>query len=413
MDRIRITHPTKKIRARPEIPGSKSETNRVLILKELYFPYLELQGASSSNDSLVLGACLKSYRKTKHLNVEDAGTAMRFLCAFLAAQKSGFWILDGSKRMRERPISLLVSTLRQMGAKIEYLQKEGYPPLEIRGTQLKGGEYAIDGRVSSQFISALMMIGPCLAEGLLLRLKGFSVSTPYIHLTANIMRRLGLGVVVLGDEVKVSPLNRSVPLEANFKVEPDWSAASYWFLIVLLAEEAEVYLPGFKQYSLQGDSVVANLFAPLGVDAHFIGPGFRLSKSSTSKETLNLNLVQNPDLAQSFAVAAAVKLKTANIKGLQTLRIKETDRLVALQNELAKIDAKLEIGEDFLRLIRVAKTWETVTFETYKDHRMAMALAPLALLSPIVIEDPEVVRKSYPNFWEDLLAAGFEIKKLT
>jgi 3-phosphoshikimate 1-carboxyvinyltransferase len=413
MDRIRISHPTKKISAHPEIPGSKSETNRVLILKELYFPDLEIIGASTSNDSLVLSACLKNYHNTKHLNIEDAGTAMRFLCAFLAGQKSGLWVLDGSSRMRERPIHLLVSTLRQMGARIEYLQKEGYPPLQIQGSQLKGGEYEIDGQVSSQFISALMMIGSSLTEGLLLRIKGLSVSAPYIHLTANIMRRLGLDVDVFGDEIKVAPALSHSTVESNFKVEPDWSAASYWFLMVMFAEEAEVYLSGFRQHSMQGDSIAADLFAPLGVDAHFIGDGFRLSKSTESRQDLNLDLVQNPDLAQSFAVAAAAKLDAAHIKGLQTLRIKETDRLVALQNELAKIGARLEIGEDYLELIKAAEDWEIVAFASYKDHRMAMALAPLALFNPIIIEDPEVVRKSYPNFWEDLLSAGFEIKKLT
>jgi len=413
MERIEISHPTKIVRARPEIPGSKSETNRVLILKELYFPNLEISGASTSNDSRVLKRCLDHYRTKKELNVEDAGTAMRFLCAFLAVQKEGSWILNGSARMRERPIGLLVSALRQMGAKIEYLQKDGFPPLRISGAALKGGEYEIDGRVSSQFISALMMIGPLLKEDLTLRLKGFSVSAPYIHLTANIMRRLGFKVVVLGDEVKLKPAALGSSLEPVFKVEPDWSAASYWFLIVLLASKAEVYLPGFRQYSLQGDSVVANLFAPLGVDAHFIGAGFRLTKSEALTSTLKLNLVQNPDLAQSFAVAAAAVLPEAHIWGLQTLRIKETDRLAALQNELFKVGIGLEIGSDFLKQSQAAKDWHRAIFQTYNDHRMAMALAPLALINPIIIEDTAVVNKSYPNFWEDLTRAGFTIKKLT
>lgn len=413
MERIEISHPTKVIRARPQIPGSKSETNRILILKELYFHSLQIEGASSSNDSQVLARCLKDFRTNSELQVEDAGTAMRFLCAFLAVQKEGEWTLDGSARMRERPIGLLVSALRQMGAKIEYLQEEGFPPLKIKAADLKGGEYSIDGRISSQFISALMMIGPLLKEDLILRLQGFSVSAPYIHLSANIMRRLGLEVVVLGDEIKVKPLKRNKPLEPVFKVEGDWSAASYWFLITLLAKKAEVYLPGFRQFSLQGDSIVANLFAPLGVDANFIGPGFRLSKSNMPLKGLALNLVQNPDLAQSFAVASAAVLPKAHIKGLQTLRIKETDRLEALKNELLKIGVDLEIGEDYLRQSKPAEAWKQPDFKVYKDHRMAMALAPLALIQPIVLEDPSVVNKSYPNFWEDLELAGFKIKKLT
>jgi len=413
MERIEISHPTKVIRARPQIPGSKSETNRVLILKELYFPSLKITGASSSNDSQVLARCLQDFQTKSELQVEDAGTAMRFLCAFLAAQKEGEWTLDGCARMRERPIGLLVSALRQMGAEIKYLREEGFPPLKIKGAELKGGEYSIDGRISSQFISALMMIAPLLKEDLILRLQGFSVSAPYIHLTANIMRRLGLEVVVLGDEIKVKPHKIGKPLESVFKVEGDWSAASYWFLITLFAKKAEVYLPGFRQFSLQGDSIVANLFAPLGVDAHFIGPGFRLSKTSMPLKSLELNLVQNPDLAQSFAVAAAAVLPKAYIKGLQTLRIKETDRLAALKDELLKVGVDLEIGEDYLRQTKAAKAWQQAEFKTYKDHRMAMALAPLALIQPIILEDPSVVNKSYPTFWDDLKLAGFKIKKLT
>lgn len=413
MERIRISHPNKVVRSRPQIPGSKSETNRVLILQALYFPELKILGASTSNDSKVLSSCLENYKHQKFLNVEDAGTAMRFLCAFLACQSEGEWHLDGSPRMRERPIALLVKVLRQMGAQIEYLGKEGYPPLKISGRNLQGGRYEIDGSISSQFISALMLIGPHLPEGLNLVLKGFSVSTPYIHLSANIMRRLGLKVIVLGDEVMVKPLSEAGSSEMSFKVEPDWSAASYWFLIALFAEKAEIYLPGFREYSLQGDSIIANLFAPLGVDAHFIGPGFRLSKSSSNQSSLNLNLVQAPDLAQSLAVAAAVCSSQAQIKGLQTLRIKETDRLSALKNELEKIGAEIEVGADYFKLLEPAQTWDEVAFQSYDDHRMAMSLAPLALLHPITISDPMVVRKSYPNFWDDLVGAGFKIEKLT
>lgn len=407
---LHLSHPTGRVIGRISVPGSKSESNRLLILKALYAPDLELEGLSTSNDTRVLQKLLEAYRDGQVLSAEDAGTAMRFGLAFLATQ-SGSWEIDGSARMRERPLGVLGEALQKLGAEVEYLKKPGYPPLRIKGGHLQGGSLKVDGSQSSQFISALMMIGPSLPQGLEIQIDGFSVSTPYIYLTANIMRRLGLAAHILGDKIVIPAREQNYRPPQSFSIEPDWSAASYWYLLALLAQKAEIYLPGFRQHSLQGDSFVANLFAPLGIDSHFIGAGFRLKRTEASQSSFDINLVHNPDLAQTMAVAFAAMNYPARIKGLQTLRIKETDRLAALQNELSKTGAQIEVGEDFLEIKRGVQRVEGLRFETYGDHRMAMALAPLALLGEITIARPEVVNKSYGSFWQDLAKVKFDLPR--
>lgn len=405
MQTLKLSHPTKKVIGKIEVPGSKSESNRLLLLKYLYFPGLDIGRISNSRDSIYMEKGLRA--QGNKINVGDAGTAMRFLTAFYATQKGKEVVLSGTARMHQRPIGILVDALKKLGADIQYLQNEGYPPLKVKGAKLTGGILPIDGSVSSQFISALMMIGPGMEQGLTLKIKGFSVSTPYIYLTANLMRRLGFEVQVSGEEVII---NSTLPKGVNsFPVEPDWSAASYWFLMSLLAEKAEIYLPGFRQYSLQGDAFVSGLFEPLGVESHFIGSGFRLKKGAQTQERFSINLIHNPDLAQTMAVAFAAKNIPARISGLQTLRIKETDRLAALKTELEKTGAVIDIGDDYLEIKSGLQKLEGITFKTYEDHRMAMSLAPLALLAPISIQHPEVVSKSYQNFWADLQKVGFEL----
>jgi 3-phosphoshikimate 1-carboxyvinyltransferase len=408
---LKLSHPGQKIIGKIAVPGSKSEANRVLVLKQLYFPRLTIKGQSTSRDTQILGQALREYSFQNELNVQDAGTAMRFSLAFLATQK-GTFTLRGTTRMHQRPIGILVDALRQLGAQIIYLEQEGYPPLRVKGGALRSAELEIDGSVSSQFISALMLIGPSLPQGLKLRLNGFSVSTPYIYLTANIMRRLGMQVTVLADEIMLPPFQPPGQLPQTFFIEPDWSAASYWYLIALLAPTAEVYLPGFRQYSLQGDSFVANLFAPLGVESHFIGAGFRLKKSQIRQKEFSVNLIHNPDLAQTMAVAFAALGVRATLTGLQTLRLKETNRLKALKTELEKTGAQITIGKDFLQVEKGIEKVAGLSFNTYDDHRMAMALAPLALLGPIEIDNPQVVEKSYGTFWEDLEKVGFRVDSL-
>lgn len=406
MKSIKLSHPTSKVIGKVQVPGSKSESNRLLLLKYLYFPHLDIGKISDSRDTTLMQTALQS--GSGDINIGDAGTAMRFLTAYYASLSGKITTLHGTDRMHERPIGLLVEALKKLGARISYLQKPGYPPLKIQGEKLNGGTLEIDGSVSSQFISALMMIAPAMDEGLHLKLKGFSVSAPYIYLTANIMITLGFEVSLKNDEVVIP--KAEIPDSKPLVVEADWSAASYWYAIALLAEKAEIYLPGFRQYSSQGDSAVSGLFESLGVQSHFIGTGFRLQKSEARNSNLTINLVNNPDLAQTMAVVYAAKNLPAKITGLQTLRIKETDRLEALKTELEKTGAKIEVGDDFLEIKKGIQTIEGVTFETYEDHRMAMALAPLALIDPIRINNPDVVAKSYPSFWQDLELVGFEIE---
>ncbi len=407
MEILNLSHPTKKIIGKIQVPGSKSESNRLLLLKYLYFPNLDIGRLSDSRDSMYMERGLNE--KGNDINVGDAGTAMRFLAAFYSTQGGREVMLSGTERMHQRPIGILVDALRKLGADIQYIEKEGYPPVKIKGAELEGGTLEIDGSVSSQFISALMMIGPGMRAGLTLKIKGFSVSTPYIYLTANLMRRLGFEVSVSGEEVTIKSLIPKSP--KTFPVEPDWSAASYWFLMALLAEKAEIYLPGFRQYSLQGDAFVSGLFDPIGVESHFIGSGFRLKKGVQSQERFSMNLIHNPDLAQTLAVAFVAKNIPARISGLQTLRIKETDRLAALKTELEKTGAVIEIGDDYLEIKSGLQKLEGITFNTYEDHRMAMSFAPLALLAPISITDPGVVAKSYQSFWADLEKVGFKLSR--
>lgn len=406
--RYKLSHPTGRILGKIAIPGSKSEANRLLILRHLYAPGAQLSYLSTSSDTAVLREALGMMETEAVLNAGEAGTAYRFLTALLAITP-GSWRLAGSARMEERPIAPLVEALRALGASIRYLGKEGYPPLAIEGAQLQGGRVEVDGRLSSQYISALMMIGPSLPAGLSLHIPGFSVSTPYIYLTAHLMRRLGLTVHITGYQIEIPARPAAWDPPDQYVVEPDWSAASYWFAMACLASRAELFLPGFRQHSLQGDSFVANLFAPLGVEAHFIGAGFRLRPGGSPHPPREINLVHNPDLAQTLAVVYAARQWPVTIKGLQTLRHKETDRLAALRNELEKTGAQVEIGEDYLRLRRGCQSVAGCRFQTYGDHRMAMALAPLALLGPIEIENPEVVGKSYGRFWDDLRQVRFEV----
>ncbi|MEQ9261654.1 MAG: 3-phosphoshikimate 1-carboxyvinyltransferase [Owenweeksia sp.] len=406
VSKLHITHPAKRVIGKVTIPGSKSESNRLLILRNLYFPDMPIIGLSDSRDTHTLLNALRSTSNVK--DIGEAGTAMRFLTAWCAIQTGEEFSLLGTERMYERPLGVLVDALRQLGATIAYEGKEGYPPLRISGSSLKGGSVELDGGISSQFISALMMIGPALPEGLRLRMSGFSVSAPYIYLTANLMRRLGFRIQLSGEEIEIEHFIPEPPV--SFQVEPDWSSASYWFLMGLLACETEIYLPGFRQYSLQGDAFVSGLFDPLGLESHYIGSGFRLKKGEPElREVYNLSLVHNPDLAQTLAVAFAAMNIPATIRGLQTLRIKETDRLAALQAELQKTGAEIEIGKDYLQIKQGVQTLKDVSFDSWNDHRMAMAFAPLALLEPITIINPDVVHKSYTSFWKDLERVGFQL----
>jgi 3-phosphoshikimate 1-carboxyvinyltransferase len=383
------------------LPASKSISNRALIINALAGDGASLHNLSDANDTQLMLRLVGSLDRT--IDVEDAGTTMRFLTAYFAVTGKKK-LLTGTDRMMERPIALLVDALRELGATIKYLGKEGYPPHEILGFDgQRVSTIRIRGDVSSQYISALMMIGPMLPQGLTLELTGRIGSRPYIEMTAAIMKHFGADCAFVDNTVTI-PHQSYKP--ATFTVESDWSAASYWFSFASLAAEAAIVLPRLSTDSLQGDSAVVNITKSLGVTAAMKNGLLHLTKTNELKEVA-WDFTQCPDLAQTIAVVCAARGVKGHFTGLESLRIKETDRIAALQNELRKINADLveENGERWT-LIPSTGLPAHARFETYKDHRMAMAFAPLATLMDVDIEDPAVVRKSYPNFWNDIASFG-------
>jgi 3-phosphoshikimate 1-carboxyvinyltransferase len=386
------------------LPASKSISNRVLILSALAAEKSVLHNLSDANDTQLM---LKRIASPEYeIDVEDAGTTMRFLTAYFAItnQKK---ILTGTQRMQERPIGILVDALRSLGVDIQYVSKEGYPPLKINGFAVqKTNSIKIRGDVSSQFISALMMVAPSLPQGLSLELEGKVGSRPYIEMTASLMKHFGVKSEFTGNKIEVTPQSYRA---AEFTVESDWSGASYWFAFAALAKDAEILLPRLSLNSLQGDRAIANMTA-LGVVSEMVDGQLKLSKNDPLKE-FQWDFTHCPDLAQTVAVICAAKGIRGSFTGLESLRIKETDRIAALQNELRKIGADLrEENTSHWTLIPSASLPSSASFQTYKDHRMAMAFAPLATLMEVEIENPGVVKKSYPTYWDDVKSFGFELK---
>jgi len=385
------------LKVRIDLPSSKSISNRALILDALAYSPYDIENLSDCDDTQVLVASLDSNDST--FDIGAAGTSMRFLTAFLS-KTVGEWIITGSERMKQRPIKLLVDGLNSLGAKIEYIEKEGYPPLRIFGSALIGGEIHLNGGVSSQYISALMMIAPTMQNGLKIILDENIISRPYINMTIQMMQEYGVEVEFLDNIISIEPQEyQPVP----YKVESDWSAASYWYEIMAMVDNGGVYLSGLRQDSFQGDSKVAELFTQLGVETAYLTDGVLLTPGKTITSKMEYNFTDQPDLAQTFAVTCCMKGIQFKFSGLQSLKIKETDRIAALTKELRKLGFILsEPSEGML-------AWDgercqpasTVCIATYDDHRMAMAFAPVALLQPISIENPQVVSKSYPNFWDD------------
>jgi 3-phosphoshikimate 1-carboxyvinyltransferase len=386
------------------LPASKSISNRALIINALAGNKSELHNLSDANDTQLMLRLVNSSART--IDVEDAGTTMRFLTAYFTVTNANK-ILTGTARMKERPIALLVNALRSLGAEINYLGIEGYPPHEIiRFKGQKTDELTIRGDVSSQYISALMMISPVLEKGLMLTLEGKIGSRPYIAMTASIMKHFGVECELLSD--KVITKHQSYK-SATFTVESDWSAASYWFAFAALADQAEILLPRLSLQSLQGDSVIVDIMKSLGVNAVMDDGMLKLTKGRNSDQ-ISWDFTHCPDLAQTVCVVCAAKGVKGSFTGLESLRIKETDRIAALQNELRKIGADLldDNGEHWT-LVPSTKLPAEASFETYKDHRMAMAFAPLCALMDLEIRNPDVVRKSYPNYWNDLRSFGIHI----
>lgn len=384
------------------LPASKSISNRVLIINAMAQGNARLYNLSDANDTQLMLKLVGS--PETEIDVEDAGTTMRFLTAYFSItnQKK---VITGTDRMKERPIGILVNALRSLGVSIDYIEKEGYPPLKINGfANQKTDSITIRGDVSSQFISALMMIAPVLPQGLSLELEGKIGSRPYIEMTASLMKHFGGKTEFSGNRVSILPQRYS---SGEFTVESDWSAASYWFAFAALAEKAEILLPRLSLISLQGDRAIADIMVALGVSAELKDGMLKLTKSREAKE-LHWDFTHCPDLAQTVAVVCAAKEIHGIFTGLESLRIKETDRIAALQLELRKIGADLvEESSTRWKLIPSQNLPSTARFETYKDHRMAMAFAPLATKMNVTIDNPGVVKKSYPRFWEDVKSFGF------
>ena len=406
---ISVLHPSRVIKVGLSLTGSKSITNRLLILRNIY-PSLTIKNKSKSEDSVVLENALKSSSNVKDIN--HAGTAMRFLTAFYSILEDKEIIIKGSKRMHERPIYPLIDCLKLIGADISYLEKDGFPPIKIKGKKLNFKKVEISSNISSQFISAILLVAPKLVGGLVIELKGELISKPYVKMTLSLLNNLGIKTSFEGKLIKVATLEKIQKKCIN--VESDWSSASYWYSIVAFSKRAEVRLNNFYKKSIQGDSVLVKFYKELGVDTKFVENKIILTKIKdfTPPKHLTLNLVDSPDLAQTIAVTCFGLKIHCFLDGLQTLNIKETKRLNALKNELTKLGANVQVTESSLKIFEAQKLKKNIIINTYHDHRMAMSFAPLSLKIPISIENPNVVVKSYPGFWDDLKKAGFIIKPI-
>ena len=402
------------------ITGSKSETNRLLLLQAL-FSNITLDNTSNSDDSEVMQKALKSNSSPKsqepiansqEIDIHHAGTAMRFLTAYFAVNEGREVVLTGSPRMKERPIKVLVEALQQLGAQISYENEEGYPPIRIKGQKITANKVSIPANVSSQYISALLLIAPKLENGIQLTLVGEITSIPYIKMTLALLNDLNIQTSFEGNVITVSP-KKEVETKV-MTVESDWSSASYFFSIVALSElGTEIKLSSYKQNSLQGDSSLVEIYKNLGVETVFENNNIVLRKSAICNlESLICNLNSSPDIAQTIVVTCLGLGIGCHLTGLHTLKIKETDRLEALRIELTKLGANISVTNDSLTLVATKEINSNVKIATYNDHRMAMAFAPLALKVPIIIENAEVVSKSYPDFWNDLKNIGFQIAEI-
>ncbi len=406
---IQISHSGGPLTGKIKITGSKSESNRLLILKALY-PKIILENLSNSDDSAVMQKALGMNKG--EIDVHHAGTAMRFLTAYYASKPNCDIILTGSTRMKERPIELLVNALIDLGSSIEYVEKTGFPPLKISGRSLDRESVTVKANISSQYISALMLIAPSLPNGLKIHLDGQVTSTPYILMTLDLLKSLGIKGSF---KDKIIDIEHQHEIAAKtVKIESDWSSASYYYSLAAISQTANIELSNFRRVSLQGDSCLQEIYRHFGVISKFENDTLFLEKKPCKKpKRIIENLQNSPDIAQTIAVTCLALGVECELRGLHTLKIKETDRLEALKTEMEKFGARVNITHDNLQLFPPVILKPNVTVATYNDHRMAMAFAPLALKIPLIIKDAEVVSKSYPGFWEDMVSLGFTAVRST
>ncbi len=403
MEKLTIKAESKIINGEVNLTASKSESNRVLIIRALCEEFFPIHNLAAAKDTETMITLLADEGSVK--DVGPAGTTMRFLTAYYA-NTPGTWTLTGSERMKNRPIAILVDALKQLGAKIEYLEKDGCPPMKIEGGNLKGGKISIDGSVSSQYLSALIMIAPTLPGGLAMELTGKIASIPYLKMTLALIAEFGAKYTFEGNTIKIEEGKYQ---GKEFTVEADWSAASYWYQIAALADEAEITLKGLKEVSLQGDSAIVDMYTKFGVESTFNGNQVTLKKSQNlNPDSFDYDFSDCPDVAQTLAATLVGLNIKGHFKGLESLRIKETDRIAAIKQELEKFGSSIDILPDDEIQINNSpiKDFEG-SIETYDDHRVAMSIAPLCLkVNQVEIEEPNVVAKSYPDFWKDLSNKG-------
>ena len=415
---INVSAKSNSIRGSISLPASKSISNRLLIIRALAGHNFEIRNLSTADDTVLMQHLLLKIQQSKNstkaleLDCGNAGTVLRFLTALLAI-RPGKWILTGSERMKQRPVGILVESLNQLGAGIQYVNKTGFPPLSIVGKELEGTEISMDGNISSQFVSALILIAPLLEKGLKINLRGSVSSRPYIEMTLGLLNKFGVNAVIDKNKISIPPQTYK---DGAITVESDWSSASFWYEIAALSREADIRLENLSKDSLQGDSILPGIFEQLGVKTRFSNNAVQLIKTEKKTGKLIYDFTNHLDLALPVIVTAAALNIQGRFSGLENLRIKESDRLLAMVNELSKLGFKTELNEQFVLTTIPRKGNDdphnfSKPVQTYADHRMAMAFAPLALVaSHLSIDDPEVVAKSYPAFWSDLSSCGFDCK---
>ena len=403
-----ISKEGKNLHGNVNISGSKSESNRLLTLRA-YTSFFNINNLSDSDDTKTMISSLKSHKE--EINIGHAGTAMRFLTSYYSSILNSSKILTGSSRMKERPILILVEALNNLGADIEYIDKKGYPPIKINGKLIYGNEIALPADVSSQYISSLMMLGVSINQGLKIKLSTKITSLPYIHMTKKIIERIGGIVDIKPDEIIIKQLvSNKIPDQI---VESDWSSASYFYSLVALSDSSDITLSSFFNNSIQGDSRIVDIYKQFGVETKFLNDKIYLKKNNIDlPDSISINLRDNPDLAQTIVVTCLGLGVNCKLEGLHTLKLKETDRLLALKREIEKFEVdSITISNQSIILKNNSELKSGVSINTYDDHRMAMSFAPLSMINPIIIINPEVVSKSYLNFWNDLESLGFKISK--
>ena len=404
----KISKEGKNLHGNINISGSKSESNRLLTLRA-YTSFFNINNLSDSDDTKTMISSLKSDKE--EINIGHAGTAMRFLTSYYSSILNSSKILTGSSRMKERPILILVEALNNLGADIEYIDKKGYPPIKINGKLIYGNEIALPADVSSQYISSLMMLGVSINQGLKIKLSTKITSLPYIHMTKKIIERIGGIVDIKPDEIIIKQLvSNKIPDQI---VESDWSSASYFYSLVALSDSSDITLSSFFNNSIQGDSRIVDIYKQFGVETKFLNDKIYLKKNNIDlPDSISINLRDNPDLAQTIVVTCLGLGVNCKLEGLHTLKLKETDRLLALKREIEKFEVDcVTISNQSITLKNNSKLKSGVSINTYDDHRMAMSFAPLSMINPIIIINPEVVSKSYLNFWNDLESLGFKISQ--